>query len=163
MLKIILFAYSKGITSSREIQWCCETNIIFKALSCDTVPHFTTIAAFVSSNTKEIETLFEQVLLICQEQGLLGNELFAIDGCKMSSNSAKEWSGTLKELDEKRAKIKRLISNHIREHKQIDGNDTLDEQRKVRAEQAIETLDKAHEKIDKFLKTQAQGWGKEKG
>ena len=35
LLKIILFAYSKGITSSREIQWCCETNIIFKALSCD--------------------------------------------------------------------------------------------------------------------------------
>ena len=38
LLKIILFAYSKGITSSREIQWCCETNIIFKALSCDTSP-----------------------------------------------------------------------------------------------------------------------------
>ena len=30
LLKIILFAYSKGITSSREIQWSCETNIIFK-------------------------------------------------------------------------------------------------------------------------------------
>nr|WP_244287621.1 transposase [Halomonas nigrificans] len=37
LLKIILFAYSKGITSSREMQWSCETNIIFKALSCDTV------------------------------------------------------------------------------------------------------------------------------
>ena len=36
LLKIILFAYSKGITSSREIAWCCKTNIIFKALSCDT-------------------------------------------------------------------------------------------------------------------------------
>lgn len=32
LLKIILFAYSKGITSSREMQWCCETNILFKAL-----------------------------------------------------------------------------------------------------------------------------------
>lgn len=34
LLKIILFAYSKGITSSREIAWCCKTNSIFKALSC---------------------------------------------------------------------------------------------------------------------------------
>ena len=41
LLKIILFAYSKGITSSREIEWCCQTNIIFKALSCDSQPHFT--------------------------------------------------------------------------------------------------------------------------
>ena len=48
LLKIILFAYSKGITSSREIEWCCQTNIIFKALSCDTMPHFTTIANFIS-------------------------------------------------------------------------------------------------------------------
>nr|WP_020210919.1 transposase [Gilvimarinus chinensis] len=29
LLKIVLFAYSKGITSSREIQWQCEHNIIF--------------------------------------------------------------------------------------------------------------------------------------
>jgi transposase len=79
LLKIILFAYSKGITSSREIQWCCETNIIFKALSCDTVPHFTTIAAFVSGSSVQIAQLFEQVLLVCHQQGLLGNELFAID------------------------------------------------------------------------------------
>jgi len=42
------------------------------------VPHWTTIAAFVSGRKEEIESVFEQVLLICHEQGLLGNELFAI-------------------------------------------------------------------------------------
>ena len=40
LLKIILFAYSKGITSSREIEWQCQHNIIFKALSCDSSSHF---------------------------------------------------------------------------------------------------------------------------
>jgi len=89
LLKIILFAYSKGITSSRQIQWCCEQNIIFKALTCDSVPHFTTIAAFISGYSEEVQNLFEQILLICHQQGLLGNELFAIDGCKMSSNASK--------------------------------------------------------------------------
>ncbi|WP_226649085.1 transposase [Microbulbifer variabilis] len=96
LLKIILFAYSKGITSSREIQWQCENNILFKALSCDTVPHFTSIASFVSSYPDAIESVFEQVLLVCDQQGLLGNELFAIDGCKMPSNASKEHSGILK-------------------------------------------------------------------
>ncbi|MDO6682212.1 transposase [Oceanobacter sp. 5_MG-2023] len=57
LLKISLFAYSKGITSSREIQWCCETNILFKALSCDTVPHFTTFAYFVSSQPQAMNSL----------------------------------------------------------------------------------------------------------
>jgi transposase len=162
LLKIILFAYSKGITSSREIQWCCETNIIFKALSCDSVPHFTTIAAFISRRQKEIESVFEQVLLICHEQGLLGNELFAIDGCKMSSNAAKQWSGTFKELQEKRDKLKRQIRYHMAEHQRLDKSEAADEVRRQRAEQAIDTLNKAHDKIDKFLKSEQprKGQGK---
>ena len=42
LLKIILFAYSRGIFSSRRIAQCCQENIIFMALSavgqvfCDT-------------------------------------------------------------------------------------------------------------------------------
>jgi transposase len=107
--KIILFAYSKGITSSREIEWQCENNIIFKALSCDSVPHFTGIASFVSSYPDAIESVFEQVLLVCDQQGLLGNELFAIDGCKMSSNASKEHSSTFKELSQKQDKIRKRI------------------------------------------------------
>jgi transposase len=164
LLKIILFAYSKGITSSREIQWCCETNIIFKALSCDSVPHFTTIAHFVSSHVKEIEDLFSQIVLICNEQGLIGNELFAIDGCKMSSNAAKEWSGTHKELKNKADKIFRQMQYHVAEHQRIDGNDTADEARRKRCEQAIETLNEGHKKIQQFLKTQEPriGQGKQK-
>ena len=162
LLKILLFAYSKGITSSREIQWCCETNIIFKALSCDTAPHFTTIAHFVSSRSKEIEGIFEQVLLVCHEQGLLGNELFAIDGCKMSSAAAKEWSGTFKELEEKRAKIKRQIRYHINEQTVLDKNESRVDEREKRHQQAIQTLEKASEKVEHFLKSHSPRMGKGK-
>ncbi len=162
LLKIILFAYSKGITSSREIQWCCETNIIFKALSCDTVPHYTTIASFVSGHTQAIEELFEQILFTCNEQGLLGHELFAIDGCKMSSNSSKEVSGTFKELEQKRDKIKKLINHHINEHQKLDKDEPREEARLKRAKQATETLTAAFDKIDKFLKTNSPRMGKGK-
>ncbi|MGP5019377.1 hypothetical protein ACTXPD_19355 [Vreelandella alkaliphila] len=34
----ILFVYCKGITTSRGMQWWCETSIIFKALFCYAVP-----------------------------------------------------------------------------------------------------------------------------
>lgn len=151
LLKIILFAYSKGITSSREIQWCCETNIIFKALSCDTVPHFTTIASFVSSHPKQIEDVFEQILLICHEQGLLGNELFAIDGCKMPSDAAKGWSGTFKELEEKRKKLRRLIQHHLKEQAKHDALEDRDEARAERTKQTLDTLNKAADKVEQFL------------
>ncbi len=162
LLKVILFAYAKGITSSREIQWCCETNILFKALSCDTVPHFTTIASFVSSFPHEIEQLFEQILLVCHEQGLLGNELFAIDGCKISSNAAKEWSGTFAELEQKQQKLKRQIRHCLKEHRQLDRQDPGHSERSHRIQQTIETLDKASDRIGQFLKTQSPRMGQGK-
>ncbi|WP_417585814.1 IS1182 family transposase [Nitrincola sp.] len=163
LLKIILFAYSKGITSSREIQWCCETNIIFKALSCDTVPHFTTIAHFVSSRGLAIEALFEQVLLICDQQGLLGHELFAIDGCKMRSNASKEWSGTFKELEQKRQKLKRLIQHHLSEHQEKDTHESEEAlERDIRKAKTIQTLDAAANKIGDFLKRSQPRMGKGK-
>ncbi|WP_461481613.1 transposase [Porticoccus sp.] len=164
LLKIILFAYSKGVTSSRAIQWCCETNIIFKALSCDTVPHFTTLASFVSSYPRQIEQLFEQILLVCHQQGLLGNELFAIDGCKLPSNAAKEWSGTLKELAQKREKLKRQIRHCLKEHRKLDkeGDDAASQERVKRSQQTLDTLDAAFERIDQFLKTAAPRMGQGK-
>ncbi|MEW6571033.1 MAG: transposase [Nitrospirota bacterium] len=96
LLKIILYAYSRGITSSRKIAQCCRENIIFMSLSADTQPHFTTIADFISSVDQEIVKLFLQVLLVCDEMGLIGKEMFAVDGCKMPSSASKEWSGQRK-------------------------------------------------------------------
>ncbi|MEX0603264.1 MAG: transposase [Marinobacter sp.] len=145
------------------MQWCCETNIIFKALSCDTVPHFTTLAKFVSSHADEIEELFEQVLLVCHEQGLLGNELFAIDGCKMSSNAAKEWSGTFKELGEKRDKLRRLIRHHLKEHYERDEAETeAERERDIRRAKSILSLDESMQKVDRFLKTNSPRMGRGK-
>lgn len=57
LLKIVLYAYSRGITSSRDIEQCCRENIVFMALSADSQPHFTTIASFISSMAEEITPL----------------------------------------------------------------------------------------------------------
>lgn len=160
LLKVILFAYSKGITSSREIAWCCHTNIIFKALSCDSMPHFSTIAGFVSGYPESIESVFEQVLLVCHEQGLLGNELFAIDGCKLPSDAAKTWSGTHKELQNKRVKLRRLIRHHMDKHQKLDALDSDESLQKKRIEQSIDTLNKASDKVKKFLSENEPRMGK---
>ncbi len=162
LLKIILFAYSKGVTSSREIQWQCEHNIIFKALSCDSVPHFTSIANFVSQYPDAIESVFEQVLLVCDQHGLLGHELIAIDGCKMPSNASKEHSGTLKELSDKRDKISRHIKSCMKEHKHLDKRKPREKERKERVQQTLKSLDKHFTKIDAFLKTASPRMGRGK-
>jgi hypothetical protein len=118
----------------------------------------------VSGYPEQIETLFEQILLICDEQGLLGHELFAIDGCKLPSDAAKTWSGTHKELTHKRDKLKKLIKHHMIEHQQLDLEDSYEGEQAKRVQQSIETLNKAADKIENFLENNEprKGQGKTK-
>jgi transposase len=93
MLKIILLAYSQGLISSRDIEQACQRNVQFIALSGDSQPSHTHIAKFVANLGTQIKPLFAQVLLTCDAQGLIGRDMFAIDGVKLPSNASKERSG----------------------------------------------------------------------
>jgi len=46
--------------------------------------------------------LFRDILLICEEMGLLDGTKFSLDGLKLSSNASKEWSGTKSDLKKKK-------------------------------------------------------------
>jgi transposase len=159
LLKIILYAYSRGITSSRKIEQCCRENIIFMALSCDTCPHFTTIADFIATIDAETIRLFLEVLLVCDELNLIGKEMFAIDGCKLSSNAAKEWSGTKEELTKKKEKMEKVIRKMMARHKETDEQE---EKKEIVAQEAqyVATLKQNVKKIRTWLKAHDDKPGK---
>jgi transposase len=83
LLKLILCAYAEGVVSSRGIERLCREHVSFIALSGDSAPHFTTLAAFVSGLGDDVARLFAQVLYLCDRQGLIGRQMFAIDGVKL--------------------------------------------------------------------------------
>jgi transposase len=70
LLKVVCFAYSRGIMSSRKIERACQENITFMALACGMVPDHSIIAAFISSMKDEIISIFKDILLVCAEQDL---------------------------------------------------------------------------------------------
>jgi hypothetical protein len=116
LLKVVLFAYSRGIVRSRDIERACREQVTFIALSGDTAPHFTTFAGFVSTLGAEIEPLFKEVLLICDRQGLIGREMFAIDGVKLPSSASKGKSGTradfMRQAEKMEAAAKAMLARH---------------------------------------------------
>jgi transposase len=107
LLKIVLDGYYKGIISSRRLEEACRRNVVFLALSADTRPHFTTLAAFVSQMEHEIIALFCDGLLYCDALELIGKEHLAMDGCKLPSNASKQGSGTHEELKRSRSSSRR--------------------------------------------------------
>jgi transposase len=151
LLKIILFAYSKGVTSSREIAQLCQDNVTFMALSADTTPHFTTIADFISRQQDQIISIYRDVLLVCYEQGLIGGQMFAVDGVKLPSNASKEWSGTLEEFQGKALKLEKALEQLLERHRQADTAEHSGEVYAARA-QRIDTLQGALEKVRGFLR-----------
>ncbi len=151
LLKIVLAAYSRGVTTSRQIEQLCRENIIFMALSCDTQPHFTTIADFVSKLSAEIETIFADVLVLCDSMGLIGRQMFAIDGCKISSNASKEWSGTRKKFKEKKTKMEREIRRILKKHRDEDDHEGPSLDQREREEQQLETMKRKVRKYKEWL------------
>ncbi len=120
LLKVVLFAYSRGIVSSREIERACREQVTFIALTGDSAPHFTTFAAFVSTLGAEITPLFKEVLLICDRMGLIGREMFAIDGVKLPSNASKARSGTRADFQRQAAKMEAAAQVMLARHRAND-------------------------------------------
>ena len=150
MLKIVLLAYSQGLISSRSIEQACLRNVQFIAISGDSQPSHTHIAKFVCSLSAQIKPLFSQVLMTCDAQGLIGRELFAIDGVKLPSNASKERSGTHEELRHRAERLDKaahkILELHLAQDKQ--GNEqALEPKRQAR----IEALRKEAARTRDFL------------
>jgi transposase len=155
MLKIILLAYSQGLISSRSIEQACARNVQFIALSGDSQPSHTHIAKFVANLGTQIKPLFAQVLMTCDAQGLIGREMFAIDGVKLPSNASKERSGTHEELRHRAKRLDqaadKILALHLAQDKQ-GADEPLQPKRQAR----IDALRKEAARTREFLASSQQ-------
>lgn len=89
LTKIMVYAYSVGLNSTREIEQACIERIDFRFLSGNRQPDHRTIAAFRKQHLKELGDLFEQVLVIAVGDSLVELKDVAIDGTKVLANASK--------------------------------------------------------------------------
>lgn len=150
LLKVVLFAYSQGIVSSRAIERACRDHVTFMALSGDSCPHFTTIAGFVSGREKAIVQVFAAVLSICLRQGLIGREMFAIDGVKLPSNASKGKSGTRAEFQKQLVKLESAAATMLQRHREQDDNG-IEPGLDAKAEQRLADLQREASNLKNWL------------
>jgi transposase len=123
LLKVILLGYARGLLSSRQLERACRENVIFMALACEQAPDHSTLATFLSSIQEEVPQLFTQVLLVCEQEGLLGGTHFSLDGVKLPGNAAKESSGTFADLRQKQQALERKVQEALQQHRAADRQD----------------------------------------
>jgi exonuclease VII large subunit len=99
----------------------------------------------------EIPSLFTEVLLVCEQEDLLGGTFFALDGCKLPSNASKQWSGKISEIHKKKdrleSKVRRLLKKQIEADE--DNREALSE--RLNRQKQIERLQQKAERIGKWL------------
>lgn len=150
MLKIVLLGYSQGLISSRAIERACMSNVQFIAISGDSQPSHAHIAKFVSSLGEQIKALFGQLLMTCDAQGLIGREMFAIDGVKLPSNASKERSGTHEELRHRAERLDKAAAKLVELH-QLQDNQTAEQPLDARRQGRIEALRQEAQRTREFL------------
>ena len=154
-VKILIYSYSRGITSSREIARQCEENIAYQFLSRGDCPDFRTVARFRRKKRHLVRWVFKKTVQLAQQMGIARLGLVALDSVKLTANAScgKKMTGAqiqeeLKKLDEY---LHKLESNDQAEDGAYGSEQRGDElpaamraaqQRKEKLEKACEILQK---------------------
>lgn len=89
MTALLLYAYSRGVYSSRKIAQACEERLDFMAVTGLQQPDFRTISDFRKRHLRALSGLFAQVLALCRRAGLAKLGHVALDGTKIKANASK--------------------------------------------------------------------------
>ncbi len=157
---ILQRCYSRLCSSPIPEAWCraaaspdaCIEQVTFIALSGDSQPHFTTLAHFISTLGEDIAKVFGAVLAICDRQGLLGHEMFAIDGVKLPSNASKARNGTRAEFERQATKLEAAAKAMLARHREDDEREVTPTMR-VKETQRVQRLTQDAAELRTWLAT----------
>jgi transposase len=110
MVALLLYSYAWGNRSSRGIERACWEDVAYKVITSMRMPDHSTIAEFRRRHEAEIAELFDDVLGLCREAGLVSVGVITIDGTKIKANAS---------MDQNRS-YREVVTQILREAEEID-------------------------------------------
>ena len=120
MTSLLLYAYARGVRSSRQIAQACERDIGFMVVAALARPDFRTVARFRATHLGALAGLFTQVLRICQRAGLVRLGHIAIDGTKVKANASRHKAMSYQRMAETEPALRAEVERLLREHAATD-------------------------------------------
>jgi len=144
MVKILMYAYCKGVYSSRRIATHVQEDVAFRVLAAGNAPDFRTINAFRLRHLATLSGLFGQVLELAQQAGLVSMAHVALDGTKLEANASKHKAMSYAYMQQEEERLKALVAEMFRRADEIDT-----------AEDALYGPDKRGDELPEELRTRA--------
>src|ERR1700722_10806879 len=102
LVALLMYAYARGNRSSRGIERSCWEDVAYKVITGMRTPDHSTIAEFRRRHETDIAELFDDVLGLCREAGLVSVGVITIDGTTIKANAAmdqsRSYSGLVKDI-----------------------------------------------------------------
>lgn len=106
MVKVLVYSYCVGTTSSRRISRALEEDVSLRYLSANQQPDFRTVSDFRKDHLEALEGLFVEVLRLCEKAGLAKMGRVALDGRRVAGNAALEANRKREALE---AEVKKIL------------------------------------------------------
>lgn len=164
IVSILIYAYSRGVFGSREIERRCNEDLSFMYIAQMNCPNFRVLSDFRKNNAAFFHDCFKQTVRLAMELKLASLGHISLDGSKFKANSSKHKAmsyGRLKEKEQQLTKdIEALIAQAARcdkeedqEYKDKNGYELRDDlkfnqERLAQIKAAKEALEKREETIN---------------
>ena len=120
IISILIYAYSRGIFSSREIERRCNEDLSFMFIAQMNCPNFRVLSDFRKNNSAFFHDCFKQTVQLAIELKLASLGHISLDGSKFQANSSKHKAMSYGRLKEKEQALSQEIDDLIEKASRCD-------------------------------------------
>jgi len=123
LLKVWLYAYALGVTSSRRLEQRIREDLAFRYLAGGAQPDYWALNEFRKRHGRALNDGFTQVVELARSLGMGKLGQMAIDSTRIAANAAADSAQSLEQLRTERAKIRKRIRRWQRQCDAEDPNE----------------------------------------
>jgi transposase len=154
MVKVWLYAYALGLTSSRRLEQRIREDLAFRYLAGGASPDPWTLNEFRRQHRRAINDLFTQVLELARDAGLGQLGHVAIDSTRVAANASRNRVESEEALRRERAKLRRQVRRWQQACEAADPNEMPGTVLAPQDQQAVEArLAEIPRRLEKLHKT----------
>ncbi len=123
LLKVWLYAYALGVTSSRRLEQRIREDLAFRYLAGGAQPDYWALNEFRKRHGRAMNDVFTQVVELARSLGMAKLGHVAIDSTRIAANAAPDSTDTLEKLRGERAQIRKRIRRWQQQCEAADPNE----------------------------------------
>ncbi len=126
LVALLFYGYATGIRASRKLETATYESVPFRFIAANAHPDHDTIAAFRARFLPQLNDIFEQLLVVAHDAGLLNVGQVSLDGTKIRANASKHNALSLQRATQLERRFRREARRMLELAEEADREDQDD-------------------------------------